>query len=318
MTAQGHDRLYKFTIELASPSPSLYANALQQVALTVTVEANSEDEGFTDREAASLSVGWRDDRGAYRPLPVNDDGVHPWFVTTERNAYDYMPAASAERIKNEPARGDTVLRKLVRKTLYVSSRAIEQKIQLYATVTLAGDDGERDYYSNGDEFDSMVELETQRAIPLQPDNFDFVAHLRKDLGDLSIHEYTLAVARGTAPALRLLQASMAPAGMIKWADRKPNERRATHVGYAPPRTQTYRYNTAIVLGNNFRPEPNVLWPLGDHVTLIVEGGNTIPYHSASELEQGGPCVLKVHDNFGNQHELTISFDPEDRFQLLLG
>ncbi|MGG5290647.1 hypothetical protein [Pseudomonas shirazensis] len=313
-----HDRLFQFKIELASPSPSLYANALQQVALTVTAEVHPGEEGFTEGEAASLSIGWRDDRGEYRRLPFNDDGLHPWFVTTDRNGYDFIPAADIDVLTEQSAHADSLLQPRVRKTLYVSSRAIEQKIELYATIGLTAGEGERDYYSDGDDFDSMVELSTLRAIPLQPGNFDFVEHVRRDNGDLSVYEYTLAVAGGTAPALRIVQANMAPAGMIKWADRNQSERRASHVGFAPPRSRTYLYNTAIVLGPNFRPEPTVQWPVGDHVTLIIEGGNTIPYHSASELEQGGPCVLRLHDNFGNEHEVTISFDPENRFQLLLG
>jgi hypothetical protein len=233
----------------------------------------------------------------------------PWYFSQTRNGYLGYPGAKSATSPIDPSAVYT-------RRFYVMAGNIGGNGQgmetLYVGITRHTQEGRYDYVTDGTEtgFNSSVRVETAE-IPYfhVPGNYTFERSLTAGNGnsDIFTWEYMLAGANVQQPTVGFVSASVEPAGMIQWDDRDPGVTRASHVGFAAPGETAIRYNTAIQLGDVFRPETQVSSPKRNHVALMLQGSNNIPYHSQSAINHNGPCVLNAIDVYGNDHRLQIRF-----------
>lgn len=299
--------LTKLTTAVSSPSNRVYPNGRQQMEVTVVIEPLSS-QTIKPEELASVKLMVRDANGQFSPLPESDSAGTAWFFSHSRNEYLEYPGARKT--------SSVIKRKAVyTRKFYVmagSTIAAGRMETLYAGITRHTQEGHYDYITDGSEsgFSSSVEVRTAEIPVFQvPGNYTFERTLTAGDGssDIFTWQYSLAGAGVQQPTVGFVSASMEPSGMIQWDDKDSSVTRASHVGYSSPGGTVFQYNTAIQLGSAFEPVKQVKNPKTGHVTLVLQGGNNIPYHSASAIEHNGPCVLNAVDVYGNNHRLGISF-----------
>ncbi len=312
--------LTKWTITVSSSANRLYPNGRQQIELLLEVEP-LPDQFITEQELASLRLMVHDADGTPFQLTDTPD-THGWRASLTRNEYDYYPQGQLNPTPtiNEPTPPESEPAIYTRR-LYVmnSSQRGGESLTVYAGITHQIDDEDYDYVSdgNGHMFNSSVDVMTEPlpSFELRDYLFEHQQLSGDENSDIQLREYYLGVSR-----LPLLTAVAAPAGMIQWDDRNPSSSRASHVGYAPPNTTPFRYNTEIQLGNQFTPVATAHSPRPAHITLVVQSDNRIPYDSTSSLQHGGPIRLEAVDVHGNVHVLTVRFQdssPTGRLALTL-
>lgn len=312
--------LSRFEISLTSLSALLYPNARQQVLVTLII-APRTGQTISDDELESVCITTRKNE-LFPILPGGDDGSE-WFYSQTKNQYLPYPASavSPPLTQKEPENVN-----FFQKDFYILSRApTGASVRLYAQITQHTAQGPVTYNTAIDAtFKSYVDLRTAEIPHFSiPDNYTF----NRDLvagnpnSDLFTWEYQLAGKNMQMPVVELLSVTgMSPMGMIQWVDRDNTVTRASHVGYAAPGEPNVNYNTAINLGSEFSPATTVARPRRGHVTVVLQGGNNIPYHSESAINQGGPCQLRAIDTYGNEHLLNIAFKdrtPTGRLELVL-
>jgi hypothetical protein len=298
--------LTKLTTAVSSPSNRVYPNGRQQMEVTVVIEPLSS-QTIKPEELASVKLMVRDAHGQFSPLPESDSAGTPWFFSHARNEYLEYPGGRNTSSAINPSAVYT-------RKFYVSADtgSAGSMEALYAGITRHTEEGEYDYVTDGSEsgFSSSVEVRTAEIPVFQvPGNYTFERTLTAGDGnsDIFTWQYSLAGAGVQQPTVGFVSANMEPSGMIQWDDRDSSVTRASHVGYSSPGGIAFQYNTAIQLGSAFKPVEQVKNPKAGHVTLVLQGGNNIPYHSASAIEHNGPCVLNAVDVYGNNHRLGISF-----------
>ncbi|WP_223528993.1 hypothetical protein [Pseudomonas sp. GL-R-19] len=312
--------LSRFEIGLASSSSQLYPNARQQLLVTLSVDSRT-GQTISEEELESLRITTRKN-DLFPLLPGSDDGGE-WFYNERKNLYHPYPATASHPPPDQERSGEI---DFFQKDFYVMSRApAGTSVRLYAQITRQTTDGPVTYNTAIDPtFKSYVDIRTAEIPRFNiPENYSF----NRDLvagnpnGDLFTWEYQLAGKNVQMPVVELLSvSSMDPAGMIQWVDRDDRVTRASHVGYAAPGESDFNYNTAIVLGQEFSPTAKVARPRAGHVIVVLQGGNNIPYHSQSAINQGGPCRMHAIDMYGNEHVLNIAFKdltPAGRLELVL-
>ncbi|MGE8177955.1 hypothetical protein [Pseudomonas fluorescens] len=315
--------LTTLTIVVSSASNRVYPNARQQVEVTVVVEPLMSQTVNPD-ELASVKLMVRDALGHLLPLP--EDNGAPWFFSHQRNAYIEYPGARDTVLSDGGT--NEVSSVYTRKFYVMASKTadIGQSLEtLYVGITRHIAQGKYDYITDGSEsgFSSTTEVRTAEIPNFQvPGNYTFERMLIAGNGDSDVFtwQYALAGANVQQPVVGFVSASMEPAGMIQWDDRDPSVTRASHVGYAAPGATVVQYNTAIRLGSVFQPLTQLENPKKGYVLLVLQGGNTIPYHSQSAINHNGPCVINAVDVYGNNHQLQIRFkdsSAQGRHELML-
>jgi len=306
-------------IAISSPSNRVYPNGRQQLEVTVIVEPLMS-QTVKAEELASVRLMIRDAHGQFSPLP--DVAGSPWFFGHARNEYLEYPGARS------PSSAINPLAVYTRKFYVMAGKTngTGQGLEtLYAGITRYTDEGMYDYVTDGSEgnFSSTVEVHTAETPKFQvPGNYTFERTLTagNSNSDIFTWQYSLAGANVQQPVVGFVTASIEPAGMIQWDDRNSSVTRASHIGYSSPGGTLFRYNTAIQLGSFFQPVTQVKNPKNGHITLVLQGGNNIPYDSQSAINHNGPCVLNAVDVYGNDHQLQIGFkDPtvQGRHELVL-
>lgn len=188
--------------------------------------------------------------------------------------------------------------------------------QFWAGITHDESGGESyQYISDGSQtgFNSSVTLATVNAPAYNaPADYTFERRLVSGEGnsDLFVWEYTLAPAHAQYPEVVFLSARADPQGMIQWATKQVAQTRAGHVGFAVPGSRAIQYNSTIVLGQNFVPVTQTSTTHAGSVAVVLQGGNNIPFHPGSALQQKGPIVIWAIDHYGNEHQLRARFESE--------
>ncbi|RON52337.1 hypothetical protein BK666_02910 [Pseudomonas frederiksbergensis] len=316
--------LSNLNIAIDSASNRVYPNGRQQMKVTVSVEPLMS-QTVTDEELESAKLLVRDASGKFTLLPEAANGSVAWFFSHEPNNYREYPGT---KDSPSPAKVENKSSAVRTRVFYVMANTVSPAKPLetlYVGITRYVDGKPYNYITDGSEsgFDAKVEVRTAEIPRFKvPDNYSFVSTLVDGNGnsDLFTWQYSLAGANVQQPEVAFVSANMAPAGMIQWDVKSPSATRASHVGFAQPGKVDVVYNTSIRLGSVFQPVRQVKNPKEGHVTLVLQGGNTIPFDADSAINQNGPCVLNVVDVYGNNHQLRISFkdaSAQGRLELVL-
>ncbi|MEB0077937.1 hypothetical protein QN386_09995 [Pseudomonas sp. CCI3.2] len=302
--------LIDMNIETTSGSSMLYANGRQQVEVTLTLETRAEFP-LTDAQKKSLRIVVEQSNGDYRPLPeqqLNND----WWYSETKDKYDYYPVAvdqqpriiNKEQSSNQP-------KAFFQKVFYVLSTAIGgAAIKLRAQASKSEDET----YQSIAPLDHSVILSAVRKPDFSaPADYTFTRRLvsgSEALGKFA-YEYQLH------PTYLFFQSAILyPLGMIQWDDKDPAETRASNVGCASPSQSEFNYNEDVVIGAAFEAErlQFVTYQSPGRLTIVLQGGINIPYHSASANTCNGPCRLAGIDMNGNDHSIGISFTGVSGFE----
>jgi len=303
--------LSTFKIEVSSNYPSVYGNGLQQVEVTVTVEA-VEGETITHTQRDSLAIGYLDSEGIYKPLPVHpteeSDQTEDfdWFVSLEHDErFGYYEGSGKTEVTSSPP--SSASRAELTKIFYVSTVASGgSKITLRARI----DKTEVEQYVTEDTFDSSVDLSSV-SVPTysSPDDYDWGISW-PDGGppaNAFVQEWSLTAGH---PGFAYAEArDDNPNGMIKWQRNAVDESAASNVGVAYPGDTEFRFNESIVVGADFaeRRHKEVKSTNSQQaVVVVLQADNLIPFYAGGLLHQG-PCRVLAFDKNGNSHELEFSF-----------
>lgn len=305
--------LLSWQIQAVSP-PKLYGNARQQVVVVITLEPR-RDEIITDDELESLKLVLRCDDGSFEDVPMEDTLDALWFASGVQNHYQYYPETQIGMPVYED--GGPLPGAVRTKRFYVQTRTrAGTNMQLWSSITRQVPEGEKyEYISDGSQqgFNTSITLGSV-TIPTYNAPADYTFDRRlvggQENSDLFIWEYYIAPAHALYPEVAFLSAQATTRGMIQWATFSGTQTRAGHAGFAAPANATIHYNNAIVLGPNFVPVEKTRDLPGGLVTVVLQGGNNIPFHPASAQSHKGPMVIQAIDHYGNEHVLRVRFESE--------
>ncbi|SEJ13228.1 hypothetical protein [Pseudomonas sp. NFR16] len=298
------DWLSTFKIEVSSSNPLLYGNSLQQVEVTLTVEAVGE-EIITEEQLKSLTLVYLDTDGSYIPLPDQMTESFEWFASLthdERFGY-YEGSGRTEVTSSLPS---SASRAELTKKFYVSTVALGgSEITLRARITKT----EGEQYVTEDTFDSSVDLSSV-SVPTYsfPDDYNW-AITWQDGGppaNAFVQEWSLTAKHAVLVYAEARDGN--PDGMIKWHRNAVGESAASNVGVAYPGDKNFRFNPAIEVGADFsqRRHEEVKSTKSHQVVVVLQADNAIPYNAEGLMHQG-PCRVLAFDKNGNSHELEFSF-----------
>ncbi|WP_236194097.1 hypothetical protein [Pseudomonas glycinae] len=313
--------LVSLTVFVSSNTNLVYPNGRQQLEVMVLVEPLMS-QTISPEELASTRLLARDAQGRFSPLPEGEELDSSWFFSHQRNRYIDYPGSRSISVPVDPP-------SVYSRKFYVSAGKTDGNAsrmeKLYVGITRHMGQESHDYVTDGSEtgFNVSAEVRTADIPQFQvPGNYLFERTLIAGNGNSDIFTwlYALAGANVQQQVVGFHCATMEADGMIQWDDKDPSVTRASHVGYSKPGETTLRYNSAIELGNVFQPVMQVSNPKQNHVMLVLQGSNVIPYHSESAIHHNGPCVLSAVDVYGNDHRLQIRFkdtSPQGRRELVL-
>ena len=304
-------------------APHIYANGLQQVKLTLGVKAldgRGTEVRLTQSEKNNLQVVMY--RNASQVLPVDEFDALGWSVSRQYTGYEYFPVNNA-KATFEPKAGFEYFE------FYVSCQSLAaggQTIGLAFMVT--GDNGRR-FCSNGSSWyeDGTPDRGTSHDKPganitvHRPPRYAQDNFILSEFFDLPSTQLTAGIFNRrctltlqTAPSqtIALKSMSLVPKGMIMWESNLPDDQLSSAVGYVEPGKTSIQWNPAL---------PQSVVPLPS-TSAAVQGKGSLVLCGRVDIKQSqggfrGPCALSLVDVFGNQHDLSLRFDPKNRERLEL-
>ncbi|WP_285423145.1 hypothetical protein [Pseudomonas sp. efr-133-TYG-103a] len=296
--------LSTFKIEVSSTNSGLYGNGLQQVEVTLTVEA-VEEEIITEEQLKSLTLVYLDAEGSYIPLPDHRTESFDWFASlTHDERFDYYEGSGRTHVSSSPP--SSASRAELTKKFYVSTVALGgSEITLRARISKT----DNEHYVTEDTFDSSVDLSSV-SVPTYsfPDDYNWAITWQNGGPPASafVNEWSISTKQDVLVYAEARDAHSD--GMIKWQRNANDESAASNVGIAYPNDKKFRFNPAIVVGADFsgRRHEEVKSTNSHHVVVVLQADNKIPFN-AEGLEHQGPCGVLAFDKNGNSHELKFSF-----------
>ena len=304
-------------------APHIYANGLQQVKLTLGIKAldgRGNEVRLTQSERKNLQVVMY--RNASHVLPFDEFDGLGWSVSRQYTGYEYFPANNL-KASIGPKAGFEYFE------FYVSCESLAaagQTIGLAFMVT--GDNGRRfcsnglNWYENGAPDTSVkhdqpyANITVHRPPRYAQDNFILSEFF--DLPATQLHagifnrRCTLTLQTGVSQTVALKSMSLMPKGMIMWESNLPDDQLCSFVGYVEPGKTQIQWNPA--LPQSVIPLPTLPAAIRDKGSLVLCGRVDL------KQAQGGfrgPCAMSLVDVYGNQHDLSLRFDPKDRERLEL-
>jgi len=304
-------------------TPHIYANGLQQVKVTLGVKAldgRGAEVGLTQSEKDNLRIVMY--RNANQVLPFDEFDSLGWSASSRYKGYEYFPNSQV-KASIGPKAGFEYFE------FYVSCQSLAaagQTIGLAFMVT--GDNGRR-FCSNGSSWyeDGTPDRGTSHDKPdanitvHRPPRYSQDNFILSEFFDLpSMHlkagifnrRCTLTLQTAPSQTIALKSMSMLPKGMIMWESNLPDDQMSSFVGYVEPGKTQIQWNSA--LPQSVIPLPTLPAAVRDKGSLVLCGRFDI---KQSQGGFRGPCDMSLVDVYGNEHHLTLRFDPKDRERLEL-
>ncbi|AHF68158.1 MULTISPECIES: hypothetical protein [Pseudomonas syringae group] len=315
-------RLEDFTIKEQSGSVKLFANGLEQIKVRVAVKPfddQNTEVTLTPSELNSMRLIVAD---TLNELPyIGEEGVpadtpegKEWGVNESRNAYLYYPPDAPLPPEPQALDGSG-------KSLYIQTRS-PIPLKIAVALTRADQAEFNSTEQNGsEEKHNIIEI-TPRTVPTYAiESYEF-EHIRvvggadNDYELNTIDYYYLRFKQSTQNIKFVTVAFDGPASMTQWESRQYAELMGSYTGYALPGSRTLLFEPLLMqsIAPELRPSLDVI---AGHEA--PEGALLISLHRRSDFlfdnESGfvQPMKLKLIDEYGNQHKITVGFNsPTDR------
>jgi len=320
-------KVVDFKIEEQSGSASLFANGLAQVMLKVSVQPldeNGQEVDLTASEKASLRLIFKD---SLNDLPyVGESGIpddapadKQWAANKSDNGYRYYPPAAPAPLA---ANDNSVI-------LYIQTRGTTP--QLIAAALTRADYAEFNSTQDGgsEEKDNIIKITPVVPPSYTLDNFEFTKLPRVEGGDDDDYElnttdyYTLRLKDGQQFVDFLSFEFEGHSSMVQWESRQYEEEMGSYTGFALSGSNTLQFETVVIqtIPLEFRPASTLLGgitvPQGG-ILLSLHRRMNFAYNNLIQSEFAKPVRLKLIDEFGNSHRITVQFkSPTNRNELTI-
>ncbi|KFE44879.1 hypothetical protein [Pseudomonas syringae] len=320
-------KVVDFKIEEQSGSASLFANGLAQVMLKVSVQPldeNGQEVDLTASEKASLRLIFKD---SLNDLPyVGESGIpddapadKQWAANKSDNGYRYYPPAAPAPLA---ANDNSVI-------LYIQTRGTTP--QLIAAALTRADYAEFNSTQDGgsEEKDNIIKITPVVPPSYTLDNFEFTKLPRVEGGDDDDYElnttdyYTLRLKDGQQFVDFLSFEFEGHSSMVQWESRQYEEEMGSYTGFALSGSNTLQFETVVIqtIPLEFRPASTLLGgitvPQGG-ILLSLHRRMNFAYNNLIESDFAKPVRLKLIDEFGNSHRITVQFkSPTNRNELTI-
>ncbi|ALE88188.1 hypothetical protein [Pseudomonas versuta] len=304
-------------------TPHIYANGLQQVKITLGVKAldgRGTEVGLTQNEKNNLRLVMY--RNANQVLPFDEFDSLGWSASYQYKGYEYFPTTNL-KASIGPKAGFEYFE------FYVACESLGAAGQTIGLAFMVKGDNGRRFCSNGSSWyeDGTPDRGTSHDKPdanitvHRPPRYsqdNFILSEFFDLPATQLHagifnrRCTLTLQTGVSQTVALKSMSLMPKGMIMWESNLPDDQLCSFVGYVEPGKTQIQWNPA--LPQSVIPLPTLPAAIRDKGSLVLCGRVDL------KQAQGGfrgPCAMSLVDVYGNQHDLSLRFDPKDRERLEL-
>ncbi|WP_439852806.1 hypothetical protein [Pseudomonas syringae] len=316
-----------FEIEEQSGSAIVFANGLAQVMLKVSVQPKDEDDkevDLTASEKASVRLIFEDSLNA---LPyVGESGIpedapadKQWAANKSENGYLYYPATAPSPLAGND---NSVF-------LYVQTRGVTPR-KIAAALTRA-DNVEFNSTDNGgsEEKHNIIEIKPVAPPAYAVENYEFPAPVRVEGGkddDFALNTvdyYTLRLKDGNQYIKFLSLEFEGHSSMVQWESRQYAEEVGSYTGYSLSGSRTLQFDPVFIqtIPMALRPAStlanNITTPQGA-VLISLHRRMDFPYNQVLDGDFTTPVRLKLIDEFGNSHSITVRFEsPTQRNALII-
>ncbi|KTB71119.1 hypothetical protein AO067_24735 [Pseudomonas viridiflava ICMP 13104] len=316
-----------FEIEEQSGSAIVFANGLAQVMLKVSVQPKDEDDkevDLTASEKASVRLIFEDSLNA---LPyVGESGIpedapadKQWAANKSENGYLYYPATAPSPLAGND---NSVF-------LYVQTRGVIPR-KIAAALTRA-DNVEFNSTDNGgsEEKHNIIEIKPVAPPAYAAENYEFPTPVRVEGGkddDFELNTvdyYTLRLKDGNQYIKFLSLEFEGHSSMVQWESRQYAEEVGSYTGYSLSGSRTLQFDPVFIqtIPMALRPAStlanNITTPQGA-VLISLHRRMDFPYNQVLDGDFTTPVRLKLIDEFGNSHSITVRFEsPTQRNALII-
>ncbi|GFM84571.1 hypothetical protein PSCICN_52630 [Pseudomonas cichorii] len=320
-------RLEYFTIKEQSGSVKLFANGLEQVKVRVAVKPFDEQDievPLTPSELNSMRLIVADTLNELpyigeKGIPADAPEGKQWGVNESRNAYLYYPPDPSRTSEPQALDGSG-------KSLYIQTRS-PLPLKIAVALTRADQAEFNSTEQDGsEEKHNIIEI-TPRTVPSYAiESYEFehvrvVGEADNDYNLNTIDYYYLRFKQSVQNIKFVTVEFEGPASMAQWESRQYAEFMGSYTGYALPGSRTLLFEPLLMLTiePELRPSLDVIpgkeAPLGA-VLISLHRRSDFAFNNNSDFDQ--PMKLRLIDEFGNPHKLTVRFkSPSNRNELMI-
>lgn len=308
----------------ADSSLNLFANGQQQVSVRIEVEpmdVDGQPVAVSDSELNSIQLV---DAVTREPLAQVDaqgvpEGQKIWASNVARNSFELHPGSRA----SEPP--DPRLPRV--RNLYVQTRA---DTSLKIAASLVRDDLVTFYsVEDNDSGDQTIEPKPIKPPTFSDDNYSFeatrVSGGPDDDYDMETVDFYILKLSHNGELLRFREIAFEQrSGTVQWESRQYQEDVASFTGYALHGDTELRFDSALhdyLVAADVEIDPEIMPGQGCPEGTLLISLHRIQYwlfDLMCEQTYAQPVIVKVLDEYGNQHRLSIHFaSPMDRHKLVV-
>ncbi|WP_201020685.1 hypothetical protein [Pseudomonas cichorii] len=303
----------------------LFANGLEQIKVRVAVKPFDEQDievPLTPSELNSMRLIVAD---TLNELPyIGEEGIpadapegKQWGVNESKNPYLYYPVSSS--IASEPQALDGS-----GKSLYIQTRG-ETPLKIAVALTRADQAEFNSTEQDGsEEKHNIIEIKPEPMPTYAIVNYEFesirvVGGENNDYELNTIDYYYLRFKQSVQNIKFVTVEFDSPTSMAQWESRQYAELMGSYTGYALPGSKTLLFEPLLMqsIAPELRPSLDVIAgneaPEGA-VLISLHRRSDFVFDNESDFVQ--PMKLKLIDEYGNQHKITVEFNsPTDRNKL---
>ncbi|WP_201007378.1 hypothetical protein [Pseudomonas cichorii] len=318
-------RLEDFTIKAQSESVKLFANGLEQIKVRVAVKPFDEQNTevpLTPSELNSMRLIVADTLNelpyiSENGIPVDAPEGKQWGVNESKNPYLYYPVSASQASEPQALDGSG-------KSLYIQTRG-EAPLKIAVALTRADQAEFNSTEQDGsEEKHNIIEIKPEPMPTYAIVNYEFesirVVGGENDDYELNTIDYYYLRFKQSVQNIKFVTVEFdSPTSMAQWESRQYAELMGSYTGYALPGSKTLLFEPLLMqsIAPELRPSLDVI--AGNEAP---EGAILISLHRRSdfvfdnESDFVQPMKLKLIDEYGNQHKITVEFNsPTDRNKL---
>ncbi|AHG43540.1 hypothetical protein N018_09715 [Pseudomonas syringae CC1557] len=316
-----------FKVEEQSGSATVFANGLAQVMLKVSVQPKDENNNKVDltaSEKASVRLIFED---SLNTLPyVGENGIpekapadKQWAANKSESGYLYYPATARSPLAGND---NSVF-------LYVQTRGVIPR-KIAAALTRADNVEFNSTENNGsEESHNFIEIKPVAPPAYAAENYEFPEPVRvegaadNNFALNTVDYYTLRLKDGNQYINFLSLEFEGHPSMVQWESHLYAEEMGSYTGYSLSGSRTLQFDPVFMqtIPPDLRPAStladNITTPQGS-VLISLHRRKDFPYNKMLVGDFTTPVRLKLIDEFGNLHRITVQFEsPTKRNKVII-